>query len=1009
VKILKKTILTVILITLLPIALGVTPLVNPPLQDTNAKPSHDPSMFQSKLSSNTSAVCWVESFSNSETSNWIFTGIPPFLQNNTESYIMSIGTSNCSWFNFENVTLPSVQKVFLMIEWRTREIFSGGEAQLFIDNGVSEEAIGAFNLTLEYDWTEINITSAVKTIPQTNAAKLKIKPVYAGLYLVNVRRAYLRIYNGPVPIQKGTVAHAKVGSQVTLSVKWNDPDGLSTYALNHNASGSWLPQNITGSLTGAESWSNHTITLQQTTIPVLAYRFWANDTLDNWDKTNIYYVYPVKNFSPELLQHVEDVTGFPISHSYGRKDFYDNVTGRFWKFYSDGTNMKYTSTLDGQTWDAPQIIRPTQSGFMFYVHVTNGTVHYVYNSEGTGDDVNYRKGKLNSNGAITWIAPEQTAIDAGTTKKFYACSVITDQAGYPYIVFGNRTNPNLKTLNLIRSNNNDGTWLTTTGFPKQINENPDSDLVSGVALSLPSNEIYVIYCSAGNQEPPRGRIWQNPILSPLQNASNYTTESNYLFSAVTDSFGNIHLVYRRTSDRVEYSFRNSTTGNWEIKDELVTTHLTSEVLKSTAYSWPIIGWNPAAEEVYVHWWTLGDKSGWLQTRNSTGWKPRQRIIRLNDDFTLIDGDIIIPQSYQNQILLNFVAQNVTNARKEVWSYVYTNMPPVAEFTSSAETVYTREIIAFNASGSHDSDGIIVDYHWNFGDGTNATGPIVEHAYIDNGSYLVSLTVTDDDGATNSTSSTKTILNRSPIAIFTVSSETTYPSQSIVFNATQSYDPDGIITAYLWDFGDNVNASGSVVEHAYDAEGNYTVTLTVVDDDGAMDSATATQIVLRRDVAALAVTASKNLIGTGFLVILNVTVENQGDYTETLNITAYANATIIQTQTILLASGNYSYVTLLWNTTSFPKGNYTLSVTVDLVPGETDTVDNLLIDSWVLVTIPGDADGDRDVDIFDIVLVAIFYGLDELDPQFNPNCDLNCDGYIDIFDIVLAAGHYGESW
>jgi PKD repeat protein len=231
----------------------------------------------------------------------------------------------------------------------------------------------------------------------------------------------------------------------------------------------------------------------------------------------------------------------------------------------------------------------------------------------------------------------------------------------------------------------------------------------------------------------------------------------------------------------------------------------------------------------------------------------------------------------------------------------------------------------------------------------------------------------------------------------------------VFNATESYDPDGIITAYLWDFGDNTNTSGAIVEHAYAAEGNYTVTLTVVDDDGAVNNATLTQIVLHRDVAVLAVTASKNLIGKGFSVILNVTVENQGDYTETLNITVYANTTIIQTQTLLLTSGNTSHVTLPWNTTSFLYGNYTLSVILGFVPGENDTEDNSLIDSWVLVTIPGDADGDRDVDIFDIVLVALLYGVDELDPQFNPNCDLNSNGSIDIFDIVLAAGHYGESW
>jgi hypothetical protein len=58
---------------------------------------------------------------------------------------------------------------------------------------------------------------------------------------------------------------------------------------------------------------------------------------------------------------------------------------------------------------------------------------------------------------------------------------------------------------------------------------------------------------------------------------------------------------------------------------------------------------------------------------------------------------------------------------------------------------------------------------------------------------------------------------------------------------------------------------------------------------------------------------------------------------------------------------------------------------------------------------GDVDGDRDVDIFDIVLIAGAYGSEEGEPRYNPNYDIDGDGDIDIFDIVIAASHYGESW
>jgi len=89
--------------------------------------------------------------------------------------------------------------------------------------------------------------------------------------------------------------------------------------------------------------------------------------------------------------------------------------------------------------------------------------------------------------------------------------------------------------------------------------------------------------------------------------------------------------------------------------------------------------------------------------------------------------------------------------------------PVALFAATAETVNTDESISFDASESYDPDGTIVSYSWDFGDGTTATGIIVSHAYEDNGSYIVTLTVTDNDGATDSADATKIVLNRQPVA------------------------------------------------------------------------------------------------------------------------------------------------------------------------------------------------------------------------------------------------------
>ena len=172
-----------------------------------------------------------------------------------------------------------------------------------------------------------------------------------------------------------------------------------------------------------------------------------------------------------------------------------------------------------------------------------------------------------------------------------------------------------------------------------------------------------------------------------------------------------------------------------------------------------------------------------------------------------------------------------------------NRPPVASFAKNATKVLTYETIHFDASSSDDPDGNIVSYSWDFGDHALGTGEAVDHWYTDNGNYRVTLTVTDNDGATASTSASMTVLNRPPVAQFNETAETVHIGEPITFNASESYDPDGDIVSYFWSFGDGANATGVVVSHAYSNNGTYTVELTVTDDDGAIASATVIQTVL----------------------------------------------------------------------------------------------------------------------------------------------------------------------
>jgi PKD repeat protein len=168
----------------------------------------------------------------------------------------------------------------------------------------------------------------------------------------------------------------------------------------------------------------------------------------------------------------------------------------------------------------------------------------------------------------------------------------------------------------------------------------------------------------------------------------------------------------------------------------------------------------------------------------------------------------------------------------------TNEPPVAEANPYYQEVSVGEDAWLYGGNSYDPDGKIVSYEWDFGDGSSGSGMNISHAYTSPGMYYVVLTVTDDDGATdtdtvivNVTGGTTT--NEPPVAVADPYYQTVGVGESAWFSGSNSYDPDGFIVSYEWDFGDGNFGYGENTYHSYDAPGDYTVTLTVTDNEGAV--------------------------------------------------------------------------------------------------------------------------------------------------------------------------------
>ena len=160
--------------------------------------------------------------------------------------------------------------------------------------------------------------------------------------------------------------------------------------------------------------------------------------------------------------------------------------------------------------------------------------------------------------------------------------------------------------------------------------------------------------------------------------------------------------------------------------------------------------------------------------------------------------------------------------------VAANVPPTAAFT----TAHSYLVGSFNATGSGDTDGTIVSYAWDFGDTTTGTGATVQHTYATGGTYTVTLTVTDDQGATAVASHPVTVAaNVPPVAAFA----STVLGMTASFDGSSSSDIDGNVAGYAWSFGDTTTGTGATTQHTYASNGTYTVTLTVTDDQGATNA------------------------------------------------------------------------------------------------------------------------------------------------------------------------------
>lgn len=160
--------------------------------------------------------------------------------------------------------------------------------------------------------------------------------------------------------------------------------------------------------------------------------------------------------------------------------------------------------------------------------------------------------------------------------------------------------------------------------------------------------------------------------------------------------------------------------------------------------------------------------------------------------------------------------------------------PVAVFSVSPASPMPNEKVVLNGMGSTAAPGrTITHYFWTLGDGNTGTGGILEYRYKNQGSFTVTLTVTDSEGRTGTSTGVVSVgEGAEPDLNFVWSPQSPTVGQQVIFNAEASQPVAGrTFTSYDWNFGNGKTASGPVVPTSFSQAGTYNVVLVVTDNLG----------------------------------------------------------------------------------------------------------------------------------------------------------------------------------
>ncbi len=239
------------------------------------------------------------------------------------------------------------------------------------------------------------------------------------------------------------------------------------------------------------------------------------------------------------------------------------------------------------------------------------------------------------------------------------------------------------------------------------------------------------------------------------------------------------------------------------------------------------------------------------------------------------------------VTLTVYDNNATYNSTWILINVQPNEPPNAIIDEPFEGEFfsVNETIIFNATSSWDTNDEDLEYYWDFGDGNSSgwiTEPSTTHYYSDYGAfplfnYTVRLRVRDNEELEDEDQVDIIVNNYPPVAVADANITVAMTNQDITFDGSDSYDDDGTITNYLWDFGEGNTSLGMIVEHQFSQDGVYYVNLTVTDNLLATNTTTIMITIINRDPIIYEALANPQTAYVGEEITFNVTANDTDGY------------------------------------------------------------------------------------------------------------------------------------